>query len=156
MEDTDINNINDFLKVLLESLDVTDFNIVTTHDTEENFLSVEIEGENLGNLIGYHGENIFSIQSILYSYIAKNIEGDFTIFVDIGGYRKEREDKLRERVRLVASKVVSDGEDYKFPPMKPAERRVVHTEVALLKDVVSFSIGEDLDRKVVISKADLK
>ncbi|NCT55830.1 KH domain-containing protein [bacterium] len=156
MGDKDINSINEFLKSLLESLDVSDFDIVTTFDSEENLLSVEIEGEDFGNLIGYHGENIFSIQSILYAFVSRNIEGEFSIFVDIGGYRKDREDKLRERVKSVALQISSEGGTYKFPPMKPVERRVIHTEIALYKDVVSFSIGEDMERRVVVSKSDLK
>lgn len=155
MEDKDINNINSYLKELLEKLDVEDFDIETTFDPEENLLSIEIEGADLGNVIGYHGENVFSLQSIIYSYISRNIEGEYALFVDIGGYRKEREDKLREKVASIASKISETGGSHRFPPMKPAERRVLHTEIAKLKDVISYSVGEGFDRRVVISKSDL-
>ncbi len=139
---------------LLNLLDVPVDSIQVKSFLEDNLLKVLIEGEDVGNLIGYHGSTIYALQSILYAYFSKEKEG-LQIYVDIGDYRKKREEKLIDKINEAIRIVRLQKREYKFLPMRPADRRLVHLEVSKHSDLVSYSIGEGLDRRVVISLSDL-
>lgn len=120
-----------------------------TNDAEN--IRAEITAENPGLLIGYHGEALSSLQLFLSLAAFKKFGEWSHLTLDVGGYRREREDKLKgltlravDKVRFLCRPVV-------LPPMTSFERRVVHTVVAEMPDVASESTGEGRDRRVVIS-----
>ena len=78
------------------------------------------------------------------------------IVIDVGGYRKNREIKLREMAKDVAQKAIELGKSVSLYPMSSYERRIIHEVISSIDGVTSFSEGEGPDRKVIVSlvKAD--
>lgn len=116
------------------------------------YIKIYFEGEDLGYMIGNHGRHLDSIQYILQIMIGRRLgeESSFRVFVDVGGYRKERDSKLEEMALQKADDARLLGEEIELSPMKPSDRRVVHLALAGFKDIETESVGEGRDRRVVI------
>lgn len=149
----------DFIKTtlttLLNKLGEYSCEISVTFDTERNVLDVLITGENLGHLIGSHGEVSFALQEITNLICKKQLKSTCPILFDIGGYKKMREEKLIDFAREVAEKALVSDYPYKLRPMNSYERRIIHMEIAKYPNLVSYSIGEDKDRRVVVEKSEV-
>lgn len=138
----------DYLNVILKSLGCENTEIkVAIH---ENGAAFYLSGENLGTVIGRRGETLDALQ-YLCSLAANNIGGYYKITINIGNYRERREQSLESLARRYASQVVRYGRSKTLEPMNPYERRIIHTTVQEIEGVVSYSIGEGMNRRVVIS-----
>ncbi|MDP2874186.1 MAG: R3H domain-containing nucleic acid-binding protein [bacterium] len=135
-----------------ELLKVLDLNYasVGVREAEEKAFRVEIEGENLGILIGFHGENLASFQIVLGLLLAKKLGEWVRVVVDVGGYRTEREEHLRELATRTAERARFLDSPITLSPMPAHERRMVHMAVAEIPGVASESVGEGWERRVVI------
>jgi len=128
--------------------------VAVVADTE--LIKIEIDGEDLGLLIGYRGENLESLQLLLGIILNKRLgEGaGRPVLVDVGGWRKSREESLQILVEKELAKL-SKGRSYvDLPPMPPSQRRAVHILVGQHDGLVSESVGEEPNRHVVIKKAE--
>jgi spoIIIJ-associated protein len=111
---------------------------------------VQFESEDPGILIGYHGENLASIQLML-TMMAYHQIGEWTrVLVNVGDYRERRQKSLERMALSAAQKVKFSGESQALPPMPPPERRIVHLALANEEQVVTESEGDDRYRRVVI------
>lgn len=119
-------------------------------DNKEEFL-VEINGEDLGILIGYHGETLSSIQHFLNLAFNKQFGEWVPISVDVGGYRKEQEQRLTEIAGKIADRAKFENRPVHMRPMPAYERKVVHTALGEIEGVSSSSEGEGRDRHIVVS-----
>jgi spoIIIJ-associated protein len=135
--------IKDFFKLLeIEE----DFTI----DVTEDEIKVSVSSEDPGILIGYHGETLESLQLILSLYVAKKL-GEFKrVTLEIGDYRKNREEWLKRLAFDAKEKALSEGREVKISDLKAWERRVVHMELADDKEVISESEGEGRERSLVV------
>jgi len=134
---------------LLKALDLS-YASVGVREAEEKAFRVEIEGENLGILIGFHGENLASFQIVLGLLLAKKLGEWVRVVVDVGGYRTEREEHLRELATRTAERARFLDSPITLSPMPAHERRMVHMAVAEIPGVASESVGEGWERRVVI------
>lgn len=103
-------------------------------------------------LIGEKGQTLFEIQKLLRSVLRKKteIEGSFYVDVDINDYKKRKAEYLKELARNAADEVVLDKKEKELHPMSPYERRIVHMELASRTDIVTESIGDGPERRIVI------
>lgn len=114
------------------------------------------EGEDksgMGLLIGNHGETLLAIEFITALMVNSGRENWYRVKLDVDGYRKRREDELRQLALKMADKAKFLNESIELRPMASADRRVIHTVVAEMGDVVSESVGEGRDRRVIIKPA---
>lgn len=116
---------------------------------ETNY-KVSIQTPETGLLIGYHGETLNSLQLLLGVIIYKKIKKWVHIIVDVGNYRKMREESIKEMVNRIVSEVQTSQKPVTLPYLSPLERRIVHMMLADHKTVVSESIGEGKDRLLTI------
>lgn len=123
-----------------------------TFGQDENQVVLNIESPNVAHLIGYRGKTIESLQSIINSMLQKEDESYSKIFIEINGYKKNKEEKLKAFARKMADNVIKFRKPIKLEPMSPYERMIVHRELALRKDIETESIGEEPRRRVVIKK----
>lgn len=123
-------------------------------DEKSSYL-VEISGENLGALIGYHGETLNNLQIILSLVINQKLEDKIRIIIDIDGWRKERQKTIESLVQNTISKVRTTGQTIPLPPMNPYERRIVHKLIGQETDIKSFSQGEGMHRATYISPQEM-
>ncbi|MBR3553981.1 MAG: KH domain-containing protein [Clostridia bacterium] len=123
----------------------------------DNEVLLELDcGEDYGIVIGRRGETLDSIQYLtrLVANKVKN-DGEYSrISVNVGNYREKRKTTLANLARKNADKVLKYGRDFKFEPMNPYERRIIHTTVQEIEGVTSHSVGSDEARRVVITLAD--
>jgi len=148
-EDSPAENAFNFVKTLLGNMGV-EADVVLTEETEDSAL-ITVSGSNLGLLIGKHGDVLDAIQYL--STLAANKDKDdfFRIAVDIEGYREKRAETLRALARKMADRVIKSHRNYTFEPMNAYERRIIHSEIQKIEGVSTHSIGQDADRKIVIS-----
>ena len=125
---------------------------VKVYEIEKNRYKVILEGNKLGALIGHRGETLDAIQQ-LTSY-AVNRSGDKNrarIQVDAENYREKREQSLERLAEKVAVKVVKYRRNVTLEPMNAYERHVIHTALQDTKNVSTFSIGTEPNRRVVVA-----
>lgn len=108
-------------------------------------------GEDYGIVIGRRGETLDAIQ-----YLARMVENRGTqsykrVSINVGNYREKRESALIALAKKDAARVLKSNRSYTLEPMNPYERRIIHTAIQDIEGVTSYSIGEDLDRRVVIA-----
>lgn len=112
---------------------------------------LDIEGENLGVVIGRRGETLDSLQYLAILAGNRGEENYCRLSVDCCGYREKRRDTLESLAVKTAKKVLKAGRRITLEPMNPYERRIIHSKVSEVEGVSSRSIGEKPFRKVVIS-----
>ena len=116
-----------------------------------NTIYVEIEGEEAKFLIGYRGEVLNSIQTILIAIAGKNITEKIHVNVDILGYREKRKKVLEDLAQRVANSVIKNRKSVTLEPMTAYERKIIHTILQTNEKVTTESIGEGEHRRIVIS-----
>jgi len=109
------------------------------------------EGEDLGILIGRRGSTLAALQHIVNVMINRQFGTRVIVTVDVEGYKRRREESLRNLAHRLAEKVKQTGRAVTLEPMPPAERRIVHLALVDDPDVVTSSIGNGEARKVIIS-----
>jgi spoIIIJ-associated protein len=112
---------------------------------------IDVMGPDLGALIGRGGENLVALQQITSAITSRRVGRTVHVPLDIEGYRKRREEQLREIARRVASRVRASGQAVTLEPMLAYERRIVHLAVQDAPGVKTESVGVDPNRRVVIS-----
>lgn len=139
--------INKITQDFLEKLNISGNIEVTQH--EEGF-AVSIETQEAGILIGFHGDTLKSLELILTIIVSQKL-GEFTrLSLDIGGYRKQREEQLIELARGIREKVLNDGQPLPILNLTPGERRTVHLLFQDDKAVTTESQGEGESRQLII------
>lgn len=123
---------------------------VSVSEGEEESFVVDIAGEELGALIGYHGETLSSLQLFLNLLVHRKIGEWWRVLVDIGGYRKDREQKLFDLAQRTADRVRFLQAPVTLTPMPAFERRLVHLALSEDKGVKTESEGDGWERRVVV------
>ena len=142
------NNVKEFLEDFIKNLpEGTKYTI----DSDEKGLNVAISNEKLGFLIGYRGETLYALQSILSAVASKNLEQKIRVILDIEGYKAKREKTLEDLAEKVAKTVIKTRKSVTLEPMLPYERIIIHSKLQGNLRVETVSIGEEPHRKVVIS-----
>lgn len=134
----------EFLKGLFESAGKeVEINIIE----DDNYITYSVEGENLGDMIGHRGDSYYAINRILTAVVGRQ---EKKVLLDIGGYRKKREEVLTALAKRTAERVAKSGRYSRLDPMNPSERRVIHSALAQDDRVVTLSKGEEPHRYVMI------
>jgi spoIIIJ-associated protein len=118
---------------------------------DEAVLRVEIEGRDLGVLIGRRGRTLQSLADLVRTVVQRQTVGRTRLFVDVEGYRAKRRSALHDYAVRLAKRVVESGVEVALEPMPAGDRKVVHDAVGSIPGASTFSEGEEPQRYVVIS-----
>ena len=118
-------------------------------DPEE--LNAEYQGEELGLLIGHHGQTIDAIQHLAYRMAFRGEEARKRVVVDAGGYRERRAVALRAAADQAAETAIHDRRPVALEAMSAVERKVVHEHLKTRLDVETYSEGQEPDRRLVVA-----
>ncbi len=140
------NKCKEFLSGLVKFVDE---NASIDVERNKNELSFIIKGENVNKLIGYHGETIKALQ-ILLSGLKTKGESVVRIYLDIDGYKMNRNQAIIDLANKVADQAVKIERNIHLDPMNAYDRRIVHTTLQEREDVTTESTGEGEKRHVVI------
>lgn len=111
---------------------------------------VDVRGGDLSFLIGRNAETLNALQLVTRLIVSKEVGSSAHVVIDIEGFRKRREDTLRQLADRMAQQAVSTGRRQSLEPMSPSERRVIHMALRDHAEVTTESSGEEPRRKVVI------
>lgn len=144
-----IKRIKSFLDEFISKLPSDDL----TYSVEENgnTIKVNIEGKDTGYLIGYRGEVLNSIQTIVSNIASKSTKEKARVLVNIGGFREKREKDLQNLATKIAGTVIKTKKEIILEPMSAYERKIIHTKLQENDKVKTYSIGEEPYRKVVVA-----
>lgn len=142
------NNIENFLKEFTDVLENLKYKITVNNKD----INVELLGEKSSDLIGYRGDTINAMQTILSSIGNKNNEVKVRVLLDIANYKEKRGETLKELARKLEKTVKRNGKKIILEPMNSYERKIIHTELQNSEYVTTYSIGEEPRRKVVVEK----
>ncbi len=144
------SRVKEFLDNFLNNVSDKKFN----YDIEirDQNIEVNITGEDSGLLIGYRGDVLNSLQTILSSIANKNTDSKIRVILDIENYRNKRKETLENLAMKIAKTVSKSGKSVTLEPMGAYERKIIHSKLQDNKYVTTHSIGEEPNRKVVISK----
>jgi spoIIIJ-associated protein len=159
---------NDELKKILEEI-VVDFltqlgldaDIEVSDPLESDkeagfgYVNVVLNGDNLGELIGYRGTMLESIQTVISLILTKTLakSGEtlkYRVIIDINDYRNQREQYLISYAERAVAEVLSSGQEMELSPMRPSERRIIHIALKEHDEVETSSAGDGENRRVVI------
>ena len=142
--------VKEFLDNFLNNVSDKKFNYEI--EIIEQHINVNITGEDSGLLIGYRGDVLNSLQTILSSIANKNSDSKIRVILDIENYRNKTQETLENLATKIAKTVSITGKSITLEPMGAYERKIIHTKLQDNKYVTTHSIGEEPNRKVVISK----
>ena len=123
---------------------------VTTRQGSEP-TTLDISGRDLGALIGWRGETLRALQSVTNVMVGRHLGEGERIIVDVERYRQRREHTVREIALRAARQVKMTGDAITLDAMQPFERRAIHLALEGDPEVTSSSIGEEPERRVVVS-----
>jgi spoIIIJ-associated protein len=137
---------------VLEALELT---AEVRIDESEELITARIEGEDdLGLLIGRHGQTIDALQLLCYRAAFQGLDERKRVVVDAAGYRERRHDVLSRQADTAAERAVQSGNPVELEPMTSQERRVVHDHLKERAGVETYSEGDEPDRHLVVAPAD--
>ena len=151
MDKVDINkakeNINSFLEEFLKEVSES---ISYKVETKDNTLKVMIKGGDSTRLIGYRGEALNALQTII-SKIANKGQENIKVILDIGNYKDTRKKTLENLAKKLEKTVIKTQKCITLEPMTAYERKIIHSVLQTSEFVKTYSIGENDKRRVVIT-----
>ena len=144
----DLEYAKSYFLTILEGLKIVDPKIEASY--AEGVVTIDLDCEDYGIVIGHRGETLDSIQYLLSLVIKKSTMEYVRVVINVGNYREKRAMTLSNLAKKNAQRVLRTGRRYTFEPMNPYERRIIHTAVQEIEGVESRSIGYNQDRRVVL------
>ncbi|MCK4648020.1 KH domain-containing protein [bacterium] len=122
----------------------------------EDYISLEITTPDSALVIGRQGKTLGALQYLVNLIINKESEERIKVILDTEGYRERRKVKLIELAKRLAQRAKEGNTEVFLEPMNPYERRIIHITLAEDPDVETESVGEGVERQVVISPKGMK
>ena len=141
---------HDFLVGVFKTMDM-DVDISEEYQKETGILTVNMEGEDMGVLIGKRGQTLDSLQYLVSLVVNKDIDGYIHVKADTENYRERRKKTLENLAKNIAFKVKRTRQPVALEPMNPYERRIIHSALQDEKFITTYSEGEEPYRKVVVA-----
>lgn len=144
--------VNQEVHKLLELLDITPESISVAPAAEDNTLTVDLHlpDTDSGILIGYHAETLSSLQRLLNLIVYQKLGVWYRLLVNINDYRQNRTEALNNMATTAAERVRLTRQEVVMPYLEAFERRLIHLALADEVDVVTISVGEGRNRRLVI------
>lgn len=144
-----VKKTSEYLEKLFAAMKIeTKFTI--DFSEENNTMSIDLEGPEMGILIGKRGQTLDSLQYLISLFVNKESESYIRVKLDTENYRARRKDTLESLAKNIAYKVKRNRKSITLEPMNPNERRIIHSALQNDKYVATRSEGEEPYRKVVV------
>jgi len=137
-------------KTIKKLFDLLGLNTEFGLSEKDGIISITLETQDSGVVIGYHGETLEALQLVLALILAKE-QGEFKrVSLEVGDYKKNREEWLEKIAYDAKERALSEDKEVYLSDLKSWERRIIHLLLQDDKEVVSESSGEGKDRILVI------
>ena len=150
VEEATIKACEKFIVDVLNAMNMGEVKVTSWID-EEGALSINMEGDNMGILIGKRGQTLDSLQYLANRVANKMQDGYVRVKLDTEDYRRRRKETLENLAKNIASKVKRTRRTVSLEPMNPYERRIIHSALQADPAVSTHSEGEEPYRRVVVT-----
>ena len=150
VEDDTIKACEVFVKDVLAAMSMDNIKVTSEID-DEGALSINVEGDNMGILIGKRGQTLDSLQYLTNRVANKTQDEYVRVKLDTEDYRRRRKETLENLAKNIASKVKRTRRTVSLEPMNPYERRIIHSALQADPAVSTHSEGEEPYRRVVVT-----
>ena len=150
VEPQTIETCEKFIYDVMNAMGMEDVKVTSAVD-EEGALSINMEGSNMGILIGKRGQTLDSLQYLTNRVANKMQDGYVRVKLDTEDYRRRRKETLENLAKNIASKVKRTRKTVSLEPMNPYERRIIHSALQSDPAVSTHSEGEEPYRRVVVT-----
>ena len=158
-DDSSENNLEDiqaaaddvlsYLEKIIYEMDV-DASLEVSHNRRN--IIIQIETDQPGRVIGYHGKVLKSLQLLAQNYLHDRHSKRFSVVLNVRDYLEQRTETLIDLAEKTATKVKETGREYVMDPMTNSERKIIHKALSQIEGVESHSEGDDPNRYVVVTK----
>ena len=150
VEPQTIETCEKFIYDVMNAMGMEDVKVTSVVD-EEGALAINMEGSNMGILIGKRGQTLDSLQYLTNRVANKMQDGYVRVKLDTEDYRRRRKETLENLAKNIASKVKRTRKTVSLEPMNPYERRIIHSALQSDPAVSTHSEGEEPYRRVVVT-----
>ena len=150
VEPQTIETCEKFIYDVMNAMGMEDVKVTSAVD-EEGALSINMEGSNMGILIGKRGQTLDSLQYLTNRVANKMQDGYVRVKLDTEDYIRRRKETLENLAKNIASKVKRTRKTVSLEPMNPYERRIIHSALQSDPAVSTHSEGEEPYRRVVVT-----
>lgn len=144
-----LEKTNEYLDKLFKAMDIPT-EVQIQFDEEAGTMDINLEGPDMGILIGKRGQTLDALQYLISLFVNKESDSYIHVKLDTENYRARRKDTLENLAKNIAYKVKRNRRSITLEPMNPYERRIIHSVLQNDKYVATRSEGEEPYRKVVV------
>ena len=138
----------DFLNKIFE---ITKEDVTVESEIDGEVLKINLSGPDMGIVIGKRGETLDALQHLTSLVVNRGDKSFLKVSLDAENYREKRNVALEELSGKLANKVMRTGRNQTLEPMNAYERRIIHSALQNHETVTTYSIGQGVNRKVVIA-----
>ena len=147
---TIIDMTTEYLDSIFKAMKI-DTKVCIKYNEEDGVMDIDLEGAEMGVLIGKRGQTLDSIQYLTSLFVNKENTSYIRVKVDTENYRARRKDTLENLAKNIAFKVKRTRKPITLEEMNPYERRIIHSALQNDKYVTTHSEGEEPFRRVVVT-----
>jgi spoIIIJ-associated protein len=140
--------VQDLLEQIADGIGV-DADVRVTEDGD--VITGELVGDDVGLVIGHHGQTIDAIQHLAYRIAFRQTNEPIRVVIDAAGYRERRAVTLRAAADQAAEAAIHEGRPVALEAMSALERKVVHEHLKGRYDVETYSEGQEPERRLVVA-----
>lgn len=143
--------VDEFLRGLVDAFGRPEVSVSVRTD-EDDTLEAEVNGDELGLLVGPKGQTLQAVHELVRSMVQRRFVGQphARVRVDVAGYRQRRREALERFTLTIVEQVRSTGRAAVLDPMAASDRKVVHDVVNDIDGVETSSEGEEPARRVIV------
>lgn len=149
IDESIIDETKEYLKKLFETMEIEAV-IDVSLDKSTRTMNIDVEGPEMGVLIGKRGQTLDALQYLISLYVNKKSDVYIRVKLDTENYRERRKETLENLAKNIAFKVKKSRRPFTLEPMNPYERRIIHSTLQGDRFVTTKSEGEEPYRKVVV------
>ena len=150
VDDAVVDEAKEFLAKIFKAMKIEVVMEKFVNKKKDGCVVLKLHGDDMGILIGKHGQTLDSLQYLTNLVANKNTENRVHIVIDVENYRDRRAETLTRLAKRLADKVKKSGERIVLEPMNPHERKIIHTALQNDNKITTLSEGSEPFRKVVI------
>ena len=144
--------VTEFLEGLLVKMGVE---ATVSRGVRNGDIIFKVNGDNVNNLIGYHGETLEAVQYIVNTIVREQVKAyRKKIYIDVENYRRKRQDTVEQIAEKMAKKVLTTKRSIKLEPMNSYERKAIHNALTGIEHIGTHSEGVEPNRCLVIDYID--
>ncbi len=139
-----------YVENIFQAMEMKDVTVDVSIDQENHGINIDVEGPDMGFIIGKHGATLDALQYLISLYVNKKSESYIRVKLDTENYRERRRETLENLAKNIAFKVKKTRRPVTLEPMNPYERRIIHSTLQSDRYVTTRSEGEEPYRKVIV------